>query len=606
MGTKYLTESISYTDDIKPHVLTMLYAGVGSGKNHFINQLIAGYEDTLHDGTKVKLDPLYVLVITSRRSKVNELLTEEDLPIDDKIGKWTWDRQIFDPTFPSVEHTGKHIRLEGPLGVRDFFQRSVACTNAFIERYMQYVYHPQDITSHLWEVFDLIVIDEAHSLVTDASYQTAPFHVNQLISEFVERHEAAKEDPEHHKAPRCGNMLLMTGSKAPMKKFTFPGKPHVIDLMEECINVIPQNIHFITSADAKAQLIKQLKNGEKAVYFSNHTPKIEEFLEGTSVDPATVAVSFSKQEGRDKLAKDDPAAYERMVRVETSVAEDNRVPSDIHLWLTTSRNKEGINILNNDIDHLYVESHIQSDIIQMAGRIRSGVQNMYVVIDSQDNHSPEWPNLAYFCNRHLATSTSSSGSIFDACNECLEDLCIRHGIEGMFNMKDAERTAYGRDTTCRVITDCIDYFHETFPYVRYSYLDNVFRFYQLRKISRQLQATELRLFKNAVTESEQLEALFRMWFPDSIVHPYVPSEEVRRQEAIAYLNEQGVLDVRNRFDQAACTAIRNELNRIYSTNLTSLNPLLKRCAPFKMKRVSNNPSNPAYNLYRAVPLDPAC
>ena len=226
-------------------------------------------------------------------------------------------------------------------------------------------------------------------------------------------------------------MLLMTGSKAPMKKFVFPCEPHVIDLMEECINVVPQNIHFITSADAKAQLIKQLKNGEKAVYFSNHTPKVDDFLEGTSVDPATVAVSFSKQEGRDKLAKDDPVAYERMVRVETSVAENNLIPFDIHLWLTTSRNKEGINILNDNIDHLYVESHIQSDIIQMAGRIRCGVKNMYVVIDSQDNYSPEWPNWADFCHRHLATSTDSSGSIFDACNEYLESLCIHHGIDGM-------------------------------------------------------------------------------------------------------------------------------------------------------------------------------
>ena len=73
-----------------------------------------------------------------------------------------------------------------------------------------------------------------------------------------------------------------------------------------------------------------------------------------------------------------------------------------------------------------------------------------------------------------------------------------------------------------------------------------------------------------------------------------------------FLLQEGVLDVRNRFDQAACTAIRIELNRIYNTDLTSLNPLLKKCTSVKMKRVSNNPNNPAYNLYRAVPLDTAC
>lgn len=40
MGTKYISDTVSYLDDIKPHLLSVLYAGVGSGKNHFINQLI--------------------------------------------------------------------------------------------------------------------------------------------------------------------------------------------------------------------------------------------------------------------------------------------------------------------------------------------------------------------------------------------------------------------------------------------------------------------------------------------------------------------------------------------------------------------------------------
>ena len=66
MGTMHLSDTISYLDDIQPHLLTMLYAGVGSGKNHFINQLMTGYTDKRHDGTEVKLDPLYILLITSR------------------------------------------------------------------------------------------------------------------------------------------------------------------------------------------------------------------------------------------------------------------------------------------------------------------------------------------------------------------------------------------------------------------------------------------------------------------------------------------------------------------------------------------------------------
>ncbi len=218
MGTKHLSDTVSYLDDIKPHMLSMLYAGVGSGKNHFINQLITGHTDKRHDGTEAHLDPMLVLIITSRRSKVNELLTDADLPIDGKIGKWDYYHQVYDPSFPAIEFTGKYLSLEDDQGTHKVFQRSVACTNAFIDKYFQYRYHPQDITTHLWELFDLIVVDEAHSLVTDASYQSAPFHVNELIREFCARHKAAEEDPEHHKAPRCKNLLLMTGSVTPMKQ----------------------------------------------------------------------------------------------------------------------------------------------------------------------------------------------------------------------------------------------------------------------------------------------------------------------------------------------------------------------------------------------------
>ena len=362
MGTMHLSDTISYLDDIQPNLLTMLYAGVGSGKNHFINQLMTGYTDKRHDGTEVKLDPLYILLITSRRSKVNELLTEDDLPLDDKVGKWNWFRQrISIPSYIPIAPTDKQITLESQYGKQPYYPRSFACTNAFIERYLQYVYHPQDITTHLWELFDLIVVDEAHSLVMDASYQSAPFYVDDLIREFCARHRTAEADPEHHKAPRCKNLLMMTGSVSSMKMYDFPVAPHVIDRMDECTNVVPANIQFITSSAAKAQLSKQLQHGEKAVYFTNHTPQLDTFLKGTTIDPSTVVLSFSKEEGREKLAKDAPDSFKRMEQVEESIAKDNLIPDDIHLWLTTSRNKEGINILNTDIDHLYVESHIHSD-----------------------------------------------------------------------------------------------------------------------------------------------------------------------------------------------------------------------------------------------------
>ena len=596
MGTLHLSDTVSYLDDIQPHLLTMLYAGVGSSKNHFINQLITGHTDKRHDGTEVKLDPLYVLLITSRRSKVNELLTEDDLPIDEKVDKWNGYRQFTDPAFISVEPTGKLILLEGEYWSSNYFKRSVTCTNAYIEQYLQHVYHPQAISTHLWEVFDLIVIDEAHSLVTDASYQTAPFYVDNLIREFCARHKAATEDPENHKAPRCKNMLLMTGSVSPMKMYDFPVEPHVIDRMDECINVVPQNIHFITSTEAKAQLSKQLQHGEKAVYFTNHTPQLDTFLKGTTIDPSTVAISFSKEEGREKLAKDAPDSFKRMEQVEASIAKDKLIPDDIHLWLTTSRNKEGINILNEDIDHLYVESHIQSDLIQMAGRIRCGVKHMYIIVDSQDHYFSSWQDEPYLYR------DESSGSVIDGYNNFLKNFYGNVGTKPPF--ANTEPFAFDTERTCERVAAYVEHVHER-AYVRYSYFDNAFHFYNLRDLGIRLQTQELNMFKRAMQTPGHIEAVFQEWFPDSVVHPYIPIEEARKQEASEYLHKLGITDATKRFTCDECTAIRNELNRIYNEDLTSLNPLLKKCLPLKMKRVSNDKTNAGYNLYHAVPLTEA-
>ena len=602
-GDKRLSDTVSYTDNIQPHKLNLLFAGVGSGKNYFVNQLIKGYEDTHHDGSKVKLEPMTVLVITSRRSKVDELLTEDDLPADGKVGLWDDYHQIYDDEFLAIEATGKYIRIENEYGLGcTVFQRSVVCTNAFIERYMQYHYRPLDATTHLWELFDLIVIDEAHSLVLDASYQSAPFYVMELINEFCARHQAAADDPEKHKAPRCGNLLLMTGSEEPLRKLPLPMEPNVIDRMEQCRNVRPENIHFLTADEAHAQLIQQLKNGEKAVYFTNHTPDLDDFLEGTDIDPAKVAVSFSKKEKRDKMAKDDPEAFARMVRVEAAVANDKHLPKDIHLWLTTSRNKEGINIENEDIAHLYVESHIQSDIIQMAGRIRTGVEHMYVIVDAQDNHATEWKYLAEFSRTYLVTSVNAAGSIDDACNAMLETICLDNEYTGLFNQRDAKVTAYQKKG-CKDVRDCIDFFHDVFPHARYSYIDNVFRYYHMREVSKRLQATELRVFKRAKDESGKLEKLFKRWFPTSTVHPYVPSEEAQNAAARDYLiNEMGLFKVGRRFTQEERDAMTVRLNEIYGTKLTSLNSLIKKCVSAKLEQVSRNSGTTCYGLYHCVPL----
>lgn len=70
---------LNYERDIAPNPLTVLYAGVGSGKNTFVSKLMNG---DLDRGIPKKT----VLLITSRLAKVRETLGDQDLDISVAIG----------------------------------------------------------------------------------------------------------------------------------------------------------------------------------------------------------------------------------------------------------------------------------------------------------------------------------------------------------------------------------------------------------------------------------------------------------------------------------------------------------------------------------------
>ena len=73
-GTKTICDVVDYEKDIKPFPLIKIYSGVGSGKSYFATAMIKGSE-------KYCVPKHNVLIVTSRRSKVEETLKEMDVLI---------------------------------------------------------------------------------------------------------------------------------------------------------------------------------------------------------------------------------------------------------------------------------------------------------------------------------------------------------------------------------------------------------------------------------------------------------------------------------------------------------------------------------------------
>lgn len=72
--------------------------------------------------------------------------------------------------------------------------------------------------------------------------------------------------------------------------------PVIINKMNKCPNVTPENVYFIDFEQVKAQIAQQYNAKEKAIYFANHTYTSSEFCKMFNISQEGVAVSFSKDE----------------------------------------------------------------------------------------------------------------------------------------------------------------------------------------------------------------------------------------------------------------------------------------------------------------------
>lgn len=388
----YLSETIDYDRDIAPYQFIKIFAGVGSGKNGFIDRLVQGGHFKHADGTSVEKQ--YVLLVTSRRSKMNEQLNLDNVVYDPAIGafdemKMNW--LAFEPKYENY-FDSPTIYLEDPdgWGEKRIFRRSCVNTNAKIQWNLRLNFKERYVETHPWERFDMIIIDEVHAVLSDASYQSSPFYVRRLIEETLKRSTKCK-------------VIVMTGTPEMLKQYPLFDKAHLLDRMEECINVRPQSIEFITKKEAWEKQNEMLLQGQKFIAFFNH---IGDVLELGKKYPESAAVSFSEEKKRKQLKANAEEVYNKMVETEKYIAENKHLPEGLTALLSTSKNKEGINIENEDIPVMFIEAHSRDEVVQMAGRVRVPVGKLYLIFNS-----PPQPNTGIDMNLYEAAALDGAGRL---------------------------------------------------------------------------------------------------------------------------------------------------------------------------------------------------
>ncbi|MBR5559505.1 MAG: DEAD/DEAH box helicase family protein [Oscillospiraceae bacterium] len=524
MGDKHLSEVINYQRDIEPYRIVKVYSGVGSGKTTFACRFVTGCKD---EGEEVP-DNLTTLIITSRRAKVEETLTELGAEIlKPHVG--AHGNLVSDVLETGEERPEEYEKFVRVISSKDPFigeyvthNQSVVCTNAYIEYHLKHCYVPNDPSTHLWDLFDVIIIDEVHSLITDATYQTAPFAVMELIKEYLKRCANPTEYPM-----QCKHLILMTGSPAPFEEcadITVPegiGKEYSV--FDECINVVPKSVLLLDSTTARYHLQGILyESKSKAVYFTNHIMDRGEAKSTWRLDDTiNVAVSYSDEDRRKTLVREEKDAIKE---VEDELKK-GWLPEDLDLFVTTSRNKEGININNTDIPNMFVESHFSGDIIQMAGRVRYGVENLYIVTDAKQLcNGPDFIDIGFTTDRIVKNEEERNPDVCGEANSYLRYFCENNKITNLVFNRNSGWNIHSRygDTLGKYI----EYIESRFHYMRYSYFDNRFKFYRQKMLAELLVSEENEKFSQAVTEGDEaVKSLVSTWFPEANVHLLLGAKE---------------------------------------------------------------------------------
>lgn len=547
-----ICDVIDYKKDIEPYGLIKLYSGVGSGKSYFATKMITGSKE--HGIPKQN-----VLIITSRRSKVEETLKEMGILITERITKNgnlsfnVWKTGEERPC--EYEEYLKEIECKTDWG--DFkvltYNKSVVCTNAYISAHLRYVYDSDDPSTHIWNKFDAIIIDEVHSLVTDATYQSATFDVLAFIEEYLKLYK-------NNQLPECAckHLILMTGTPQPFEalaELNFPKElTNNLNWLDKCKNVIPKNIILIDEQTAHLRLRELIAIGEKVICFTNHTATESGVKKIFGLpDSTNVGVSFSSEEKKHKLTEKE---QDKIDYIENSISGENLIPEEIQLFVTTSRNKEGINIHNNEYHNMFVETHLMYDVVQMAGRIRSGLDNLYIITNVRQFECYNDMTDILFTKKTMVANEYYSSD--DKVNEYLK-------AEYLGNEKELDKKYDERKTH---IMHYVNYIENRFSYIKYNVFNQKFEFFYMKELAGQMVQAQVEGFREMLASGTN--EYVQRWFPTSKV-----SRELSVNErAQIYLKDVLGNNLFVTLSEEELQKHTSFIQKLFNSTLKSINPIL--------------------------------
>lgn len=292
-----------------------IVSGVGSGKNYWVEN-----ELTKHGN---------VLLVTSRKLVKDQTLVREFFTKD-------------------AEFYGENYKV---------------CTHSSIGKFVKENINPHQSINEV--MFDYIVIDEAHALVSDATFSNDSNYLWQFIRNVH------------------ATVILMTATVSWIKEMIEDEGFKVMDMTNQCVNLRPTIVEVISQKHAKKILLEEASTFNKIIYMlpsANEAHLLEDEFIRLENRNDVVAITSKEREknSNNELVQRQEETYEMIVR-------ESRLPDDVNIILTTTKLREGVNIEDERIKICISGCHTSVDIKQFAGRFRTGIEKLYIVEDKRQN-----------------------------------------------------------------------------------------------------------------------------------------------------------------------------------------------------------------------------
>lgn len=416
-----------------------LIAGVGAGKSTWVKEILPEKGN--------------VLFVTSRRAKVDE--DEKD--------------SIF-------------VNRANPNDISKHYYNVI--TNSKLEKSLKEWSEKKGYLEKFTKRYDYIVIDEVHSMATDATFADSSFGVKTFIEYVVSLGKT---------------IICMTGTPEPVESYFYKNHWYKIDLRKICNYVKPYKIDVINQNSVIDIMKQEINGGKKIIYFINITntikPVYEELLKTEIVEDGEIAVIVAEDKHekleddlKDILTDGTENFFKFCKETYDEIINNKCLPERCRVLLSTSKLREGIDIKNEDIT-IICDNHILSNIIQFCGRVRVGGGYVYIIKDSTSHEVTHDELLYEYAHREEII----------AANKFLNERIL---------IEENSNKAYERSHFIKHL--------QKNPYIRFNYIIKQF---QLDSIKFE---EEIRLIKNMDAWEDILHDYCNEY---SIINPYMTDQE---------------------------------------------------------------------------------